>query len=120
MNVQETLAMAVKAIDDKNGHDVNTLDMSGISSTADYFVICHGNSETQVEAIVREIKDKAQENGIETGRIEGLESARWVLVDLKAVVVHVFHKDERTYYNLEKLWSDAPQIAMDRIVETKS
>lgn len=112
--------MAVKAIDDKNGHDVSTLEMTGISTAADYFVICHGNSETQVEAIVREIKDQAQANGLDLGRIEGLESARWVLVDLKDVIVHVFHKDERTYYNLEKLWSDAPQIAVERILETRT
>lgn len=120
MNVQETLQVAVKAIDEKNGHDVNTLDMRGISLVADYFVVCHGNSETQVEAIAHEVKSQAQKSGIDVGRIEGIESARWVLIDLSDVVIHIFHKEERPYYNIEKLWSDAPQVDVKRLLETRS
>ena len=84
------------------------MNMQGISLVADYFLICHGNSDKQVQAIAREIKDQAEENGIEVKKMEGFDEARWVLVDLGDVVVHVFHKEERGYYNLEKLWGDAP------------
>ena len=81
--------------------------MQGISLIADYFLICHGNSEKQVQAIAREMKEKAEEAG-NVKRLEGFDEARWVLVDLGDVVAHVFHRDERLYYNLERLWGDAP------------
>ena len=82
--------------------------MQGISLIADYFIICHGNSDKQVQAIAKEIKEKAEENGYNVKRIEGFDEARWVLIDLGDVVAHVFHRDERSYYKLERLWGDAP------------
>ncbi|WP_066367937.1 ribosome silencing factor [Neobacillus fumarioli] len=110
MDNQELLKIAVKAADDKRAEDILALDMKGISLIADYFVICHGNSDKQVQAIAGEIKEKAEENGFSVKRMEGFEEARWVLVDLGDVVAHVFHRDERSYYNLERLWGDAPKV----------
>ncbi len=89
------------------------LNMQGVSLLADYFLICHGNSDRQVQSIAREIKDKAIEAGFAVKRLEGFDSARWILVDLGDVVAHVFHKDERSYYNLERLWGDAPELEME-------
>ncbi|AOM82567.1 ribosome silencing factor [Salisediminibacterium beveridgei] len=120
MTTEDLLALAVKAIDDKNGQQIVTMDMKGVSLVADYFVITHGNSETQVEAIAREVKKKAQEYGLDVKRLEGLNDARWVLIDLKYVVIHVFHKEERLYYNLEKLWSDARTIPSEDILNMHS
>lgn len=108
MNNQELLKIAVKAADDKRAEDILALNMMGISLIADYFIICHGNSDKQVQAIAREMKEKAQENGYEVKRMEGFDEARWILIDLGDVVAHVFHRDERSYYNLERLWGDAP------------
>ena len=79
---------------------------------ADQFIICHANSERQVQAIAREVADQATEAGFSVKRMEGFDSGRWILVDIGDVVVHVFHKDERGYYNLEKLWGDAPLLDM--------
>ncbi|MOA09167.1 Ribosomal silencing factor RsfS [compost metagenome] len=90
--------------------NIVALDLQGISLIADYFVICHGNSDTQVQAIVTEIRTRAQEAGAAIRGIEGMNSARWVLMDLGDVVVHVFHRDEREYYNIERLWSDAKVV----------
>lgn len=116
--MNETLLQLVyKAADDKHAEDIVVLNMQGISLLADYFVICHGNSDRQVQAIAREISEKATENGFEVKRTEGFDSARWILVDLGDVVVHVFHKDERAYYNLERLWGDAPQLDAPQINE---
>ncbi|WP_445477845.1 ribosome silencing factor [Lysinibacillus irui] len=106
------LQAAYKAIDDKHGEDIVVLNMQGISLLADYFIIAHGNSDRQVQAIARELQDVAEKEGYEIRRIEGFDAARWVLVDLGDVVAHVFHKDERAYYNLERLWGDAPQLDM--------
>lgn len=108
MTNRELLLTAVKAADDKKAMDIVVLNLKGISLIADYFVICHGNSDKQVQAIVREIKEQVDEKGYNVKRLEGFDEARWVLVDLGDVVVHVFHRDEREYYNLERLWGDAP------------
>ncbi|MFD1736641.1 ribosome silencing factor [Bacillus salitolerans] len=108
MKDRDTLVMAARAADDKKAEDIIALNMKGISLVADYFLICHGNSDKQVQAIAREMKEKAAENGIDIKRMEGFDEARWILVDLGDVVAHIFHKDERGYYNLERLWGDAP------------
>lgn len=109
--MNETLLnITYKAIDDKKGEDIVALNMQGISLLADYFIIAEGSSERQVQAIAREIKAQAEEAGFEVKKIEGLDTARWILVDMGDVVAHIFHKDERAYYNLERLWGDAPQL----------
>jgi ribosome-associated protein len=108
MSNQELLKIAVKAADDKRAEDILALNMNGISLIADYFIICHGNSDKQVQAIAREIKEKAEENGYNVRRMEGFDEATWILIDLGDVVAHVFHRDERSYYKLERLWGDAP------------
>ncbi|UII54949.1 ribosome silencing factor [Cytobacillus spongiae] len=108
MSERKLLLSTVKAADDKRAEDILVLNMQGISLIADHFVICHGNSEKQVQAIAREIKEKAEENGYHVKRLEGFDEAKWILVDLGDVVAHIFHRDERSYYKLERLWGDAP------------
>lgn len=109
MDNQELLKIAVKAADDKRAEDIVALNMKGISLIADYFIICHGNSDKQVQAIAREMKEKVEEGHFEVKRMEGFDEARWILIDMGDVVAHIFHRDERSYYNLERLWGDAPQ-----------
>ncbi|MFF2908980.1 ribosome silencing factor [Paenibacillus sp. NPDC057934] len=106
------LQLALKAAEDKKAMNVVALDLRNISPISDYFVICHGNSDIQVQAIATEIRKVVHEAGGVIRGIEGMDSARWVLMDLGDVVVHVFHRDEREYYNIERLWSDA------KVVET--
>ncbi|AMA72305.1 MULTISPECIES: ribosome silencing factor [Aneurinibacillus] len=112
MTELEIAQLAAKAAEDKKAHNVVILDLKGLSIIADYFVVCHGNSETQVQAIVDHIKDSAEKAGIVVRGREGYDDARWVLVDLGDVVVHVFHRDEREFYNIERLWKDAPVVAV--------
>ncbi|KXG11351.1 Ribosomal silencing factor RsfS [Anoxybacillus sp. P3H1B] len=108
MTERDILRMAIQAADEKKAENIIALNMKGNSLVADYFMICHGNSEKQVQAIAREIKEKAEEHQIPVKRLEGFDEAKWVLVDLGDVVAHVFHKEDRLYYNLERLWGDAP------------
>jgi ribosome-associated protein len=110
MENQELLKIAVKAADDKRAEEILALNMRGISLIADYFIICHGNSDRQVQAIADEMKEKAEENGYSVKRMEGYDEARWILIDMGDVIAHVFHRDERGYYNLERLWGDAPLV----------
>jgi ribosome-associated protein len=107
MNIEKIMLQMVEAVEDKKAMNIVTLNLMGISLIADYFVICHGNSETQVQAIASSVREKAGELGIRVRGLEGMNTARWVLIDLGDVVVHVFHRDEREFYNLERLWSDA-------------
>lgn len=104
---EKLMNIVVDVIKDKKGHDVTALNLEGLSLMADYFVICHGNSTTQVQSIASEVKQKAEENEIEIRRMEGYDGGRWVLMDLSDVIVHIFHREDREYYNLERLWSDA-------------
>lgn len=104
------LEIAVRAADSKHAEDILALDVQDISLLADYFVICSGNSERQIQAIVDEIIEKEEEAQGEVKRIEGKDGGKWVLIDLGDVIVHVFSNSEREFYNLEKLWSDAPLV----------
>tara|TARA_B100001250_G_scaffold286327_1_gene248322 strand:- start:43 stop:411 length:369 start_codon:yes stop_codon:yes gene_type:complete len=92
------------AIDKKAGRIV-IFDVRGLSSLTDFFMVCHGNSEAQVKAIVDNIR-KGTEN--KPRHLEGYENQNWILLDYFDIVVHVFKKDERDYYELERLWADAP------------
>jgi ribosome-associated protein len=108
----ELLHLAVDAAGDKKAQNIIALDLQGISPVADYYVICHGNSDTQVQSISTEIRKKAESSGVRVRGVEGLDTGRWVLLDMGDVVVHVFHREEREYYNIERLWSDAKAVEL--------
>ncbi|WP_405101076.1 ribosome silencing factor [Oceanobacillus sp. FSL H7-0719] len=112
MDKKEIVQVIAEVCDDKRAEDIVALDMDQVSLIADYFLICHGNTERQVQAIARGIKDKMDELNIEVGRMEGMEQSRWILLDIGDVVCHIFHKEERSYYNLERLWGDAEELPL--------
>ena len=98
-----------KGIEEKKGEEIVTLDIYKINpSVCDYFVICHGNSNTQVAAIAEEVqKIVKKEMGEKPFHVEGIRNAEWVLIDFVDVVVHIFQKEFRSFYDLEHLWADA-------------
>ena len=101
MDSKELLKMAVQAADGRRAEDITALKVDAITPMADYFVI--------IEA--------AHENGVDIKSVEGKQEAQWVLIDLGDVVVHVFREETRHYYNLEKLWSDAPLVDLGEWVK---
>lgn len=107
---KKIVEIAVKAADAKRAEEIVVLDVHEVSLLADYFMICHATSERQINAIVEEIIEKEEAEKIEVKRVEGKDSAKWILIDLGDVIVHVFQTEERSFYNLEKLWSDAPMM----------
>ncbi|WGV62058.1 ribosome silencing factor [Brevibacillus brevis] len=109
--VEDLAQLVVKAVEDKKAENLKVLDIRKLSVIADYFMICHGNNERQVQAIVREIRDQAHKNGFDVRGIEGADEGRWVLVDLGDIVIHVFHREDREFYNLERLWKDAEEVS---------
>lgn len=98
----------VELIQDKKGHSIISIDLREVQEAiVDYYIICHGDSTTQVKAIIDNIHKKAKELWGETPHhIEGMREAQWAIIDYMNVVVHVFLKDVREYYQLEDLWSD--------------
>jgi len=94
----------------KKGFDVTILNLSKLASFADYFVICSADSTTQVKAISDEVDKKLRDEDIRVWHREGYNALSWVLLDFVDVVVHIFKKDAREFYNLEKLWGDAPVL----------
>ena len=92
---------------EKKGYDVKILNLVRLAAFADFFVICSADSDTQVKAISDEVEKKLRDEGIKTSHREGYNSLNWVLLDYFDVVVHIFRKESRAFYNLEKLWGDA-------------
>lgn len=100
------LDIIVQACEDKKATDIKVLEIGEFSSIADYFVIVSGNSSTQVDSIADSIEEKMSEAGYEVENAEGKNSLRWIVLDYSDIIVHIFHKDERDFYNLERLWED--------------
>ncbi|MCG0843000.1 ribosome silencing factor [Lactiplantibacillus argentoratensis] len=110
MDSKELLQLTVEAADDKRADDIVALDVAEVSLMADYFVILSADSKRQVQAIADNIVDFVRKAGSDVKSVEGRTAGEWVLIDAGDVIVHVFQKDARAHYNLEKLWSDAPIV----------
>ncbi|AEF17586.1 MULTISPECIES: ribosome silencing factor [Thermoanaerobacterium] len=103
----------LKILDDKKALDIKGLYVGELTTVADYFVIASGTSTTHVKSLCDEISEKLAEDGVYVNHIEGYNSATWILMDYGSIVVHIFTKDERSFYSLERLWGDAKEIALD-------
>ncbi len=104
--VEKKLSIITDAIDDKKGIDIKVMDISGMTTIADYFVIVSGNSSVQSQSIADGIDEKMSEQGYEKIAKDGYQSGRWILLDYEDIIVHIFHKEERDYYKLERLWTE--------------
>ncbi len=102
--------LVIDAAAEKQACDLVTLDLRGRSDLTDFFIICSGNSRSQVQAIVDSIQEKIYGTGHKLSAMEGYSTANWVILDLGDIFVHVFHKDARTHYDLERLWGDVPIV----------
>lgn len=109
---RERLGQFVSAVESKMGLDIIVLDLRGLSSVLDAFIICHGTNPRQVRAITEAVEEKLVELGEKPLYVEGSEEANWVLIDCGDVGIHIFQEKTRDYYRLEELWSHAPAIGM--------
>ncbi|MDR1774029.1 MAG: ribosome silencing factor [Clostridioides sp.] len=115
VSVEQMVKLIYGAIDDKLGTDISIIKISEVSSLCDYFVIATASSQRQVKAVVDSVEDALSEIGIEPRGKEGLDTKQWVLLDYMDVIVHVFDEENRAFYNLEKLWKDAPSIDIEEL-----
>ena len=107
MTEQEKCRVIQAAADEKKARDIVQMDMVGLMSTNDYFIICSANTATQVRAIADNIEEKMEEAGVSFLHKEGYREDEWVLLDYGDTVAHIFQQDAREYYALERLWGDA-------------
>lgn len=111
--LSEDVARAVELAQDRKGRDVTVLDLRGLSSATDFFLIVTGTSDIHVRSIASYIIDEMKGAGARPGHVEGVQGGRWVLIDYIDFVVHVFHPAARDFYQLERLWGDAPVLAVE-------
>jgi len=110
---KQKFSLCVKAALKKKAFDLIVLDIKEISSFADFFIICSGNSNRQVKAIASSIEHDLKRKGVYPLGIEGFNEGKWVLLDYDDIIIHVFYHPIREFYELERLWADAPRIELE-------
>ena len=110
MDAREKAKIAVMAMEDKKAEDIRVIEISGVSSIGDYFIICNGSNVSQVQAITDAIDERLGCQDVTAAHVEGYRNAGWILMDYSDVIIHVFDKDNRLFYNLERIWKDGKEI----------
>ena len=114
MNESKKMALlAVEALEDKKAEDITIIDISEVSVLADYFIIADGPNRNQVQAMADSAEEALGRAGYDAKQIEGYQSANWILMDYKDIIVHVFSKEDRAFYDLERIWRDGKQITKE-------
>ena len=109
------LKLIYQALEDKKGEDIVMIDISQVSVLADYFVICSAGNDSQIQALVDNVDEKMHENGYQIRQQEGRNSGTWVLLDYGDVIVHIFERENRSFYNLERIWNDGRRILPEEL-----
>ena len=107
------VARAAELAMERKAQELVVLDLRGISSATDWFLIASGSSDTQVRSIAEHVIEELRGEGVRPGHVEGLEGGHWVLIDYIDFVVHVFHPQARSFYQLEGLWGDARRLDLE-------
>lgn len=110
MTQQEAIKIAVSALDSKKAEDIRVIKVGDITVIADYFIIADGTSTTQLKTLADEVEYQLKEAGLEPLRVQGTGQSNWIIIDYGDIVVHVFRKDMREFYNLERLWRDGEEV----------
>lgn len=112
---KEMAKIAYNALDEKKSEDIKIIDISEISIMADYFVVASGSSTTQIQALVKNVEENLHKAGCVMKRMEGDRNSSWVLLDFGDVVVHVFNREDRLFYDLERIWSDGKIVEPENL-----
>ena len=110
MEAKELTKLAVKALEDKKGEDIRVIDIHGVSVLADYFVIADGSNASQVKAMADNVEEELGKAGHECRQIEGYQTAGGILMDYAHLLVHIFSRDDRLFYDLERIWRDGKVV----------
>ncbi len=106
---------AYDALSDKKGEDIKIIEIGKLSTVADYFIIANGTNAPHVESLVDNVEEELLKENIHAERIEGVKSSGWILMDYNDVIVHVFSKEDRLFYDLERIWRDGKEINVEEL-----
>ncbi|MBP3593416.1 MAG: ribosome silencing factor [Lachnospiraceae bacterium] len=106
---------AYEALNDKKGEDIKIIEIGKLSTVADYFIIANGSNAPHVESLVDNVEEELLKEKIHAERIEGVKSSGWILMDYNDVVVHVFSKEDRLFYDLERIWRDGKEVDIETL-----
>ena len=106
----EMARIAIEALEDKKAEDIKVIDISEVSVIADYFIIAGGTNSSQIQALSDNVSEKLGRAGFHSRQVEGYETANWILMDFQDIIVHIFDKENRLLYDLERIWRDGKQI----------
>lgn len=112
MTSLEAAKMAIEAMEDKKAEDIRVIDISEISTLGDYFIIANGDNRNQVHAIANAVDEKLGRAGMPPKQIEGYQNANWILMDFGDIIVHIFDKENRLFYDLERIWKDGKPVEL--------
>ena len=110
MESRELAKIAYNALDEKKGINISIIDISEISTLADYFIIAGGNNENQVKALANSVEEEMYKVDCKPKHIEGFVNANWILMDFSDIIVHVFNEEDRLFYDLERIWRDGKHL----------
>ena len=111
----EMAKLAIEALEDKKAEDIRMIDISEVSVLVDYFIIAGGSNRSQIQALCDNVEEKLGRAGVPVKQIEGYDTANWVLLDFGDIIVHIFDKENRLLYDLERIWRDGKQIELKDI-----
>ena len=107
--------IAYDALNEKKGEDIKIINLEGISVLADYFIIANGTNSSQVQALVDNVEEELHKAGYSLKQREGYSNGNWVLLDFGDLIVHIFDRENRLFYDLERIWRDGKEIAFDEL-----
>lgn len=114
MKTEEMLAAAVKILDGKKAEDIKVIGIKDLTIIADYFIIANGTSSTHTRSLADELEFRLKEQSLEPRQIQGNNGSNWIILDYSDVVVHIFNKEMREFYNLERLWQDGETVDISK------
>ncbi|MCH5260877.1 MAG: ribosome silencing factor [Lachnospiraceae bacterium] len=110
MNSNEIAKLAITALEDKKAEDIKVIDISEISVIADYFIIANGTNRSQIQTLSDHVEEILGKAGVPLKQVEGYDNANWILLDFRDVIIHIFDKENRLFYDLERIWRDGKLI----------
>lgn len=117
MNIKDSVKVVIDALEDKKAENIQIIDISEVSPIADYFIIANGTNKSQIQAMADGVADKLAKEKIFVKQTEGYTGANWILQDFRDIVVHIFDKESRGFYDLERIWRDGKIVSVDEFKE---
>ena len=115
MEAKVAARIAYQALEDKKGEDIKIIDISNVSVLADYFIIANGNNKNQVQALVDNVQEELDKVGVQVKQVEGYRMGNWILLDYGDIIIHVFSKEDRLFYDLERIWRDGKDLSIEEL-----